>query len=649
MNRTFISRGRIVTAGALMGLFWVVAFLRLVQVQVLEHGRATLLADSQARGWVSIPAQRGMIFDRHGTLLAANETCVSFAAVPKDWETKQARLRAADRIKGLVGGTRAQWLERFESSPQFIYIKRHADPATAARIRSWKDGAIFELEEPGRRYPAGDVAREVLGAVDIDNRGVAGIEQAFDSILADQPGKGQVRYDATRKIFIDPLPAALAQDGSNITLTLDLRWQETVEQELRNAVRARRALGGGGIFMTPRGEILALAYYANDSINPSAGGLYPRCRPATDLFEPGSTFKAFISVALLSEGQVRLTDSVFAENGLARFGPRLIKDAHPHGWLTFDRSLWVSSNIAFGKWAQRLEGDVLYRWTHDFGFGTVTGLRFSAEPAGILPRPKRWNELAKAQLAMGHSLAVTPLQIVRAFSAFANGGGLYRPYIVADIVDPNGDTVMTALPVKTRHLITAPVVETMGKLLAGVVAEGTAKLAKSQAITMAGKTGTAQKVKPDGGYYENKYIASFVGYFPADRPQVVGIVYLDEPQGVPDGGVTAAPAFRAIAERLAPMHPELLDYPVLAETEPMPEPPADPELVAGCVPDLTGLPLTRAAAVLAQMGYQAAVTGSGCVHEQSPACGEELALGSIVYLEADIDILPAPAQGEGTP
>jgi cell division protein FtsI (penicillin-binding protein 3) len=650
MKRTYIARGRIVVAGLLMGLFWAVATLRLVQVQLFEHARASDLADRQARGWVNIPAERGMIFDRNGTLLAANETRTSFAAVPRQWTSRKARLRAADRIIGVAGGTRDGWLERFDASPQFIYIQRQADARTAARIRAWKDEAVFELQEPGRRYPQGDVARELLGAVDVDNRGCSGIEQALDSVLADEPGKGQVRFDATRQFYIDPLPAALARDGSNVYLTIDLRWQEIVEQELHQVVRSTKSLGGGAIFMTPRGEIYALAYFANDSITRPSGRPYPRCRPVTDLFEPGSTFKSFISAALLSEGLVTLTDSVYADSGLSRFGDRLIRDSKPHGWLNFVQSLEFSSNIAFGKWAQRFDGSELYKWTHDFGFGTVTGLGLSAEPAGIIPNPERWTVLAKAQLAMGHSIAATPLQVVTGFSAFANGGGLYRPFIVAEIVDPAGDTVMAGKPLKTRHLIRASVVETMGKLLIGVVAEGTAKHAQSKAITLAGKTGTAQKVAPEGGYYRNgKYIASFVGYFPADQPQVVGIVYLDEPQGQNEGGVTAAPAFRDIAERLAAMNPELLDYPVLAETSRLPDPREDPEPEPGFVPDLVGLPLARATAVLTELGYQAMVEGSGCVQRQSPDAGVRLAAGGTVHLEAGLEIAQLADDAGGRP
>ncbi|TFG86590.1 MAG: PASTA domain-containing protein, partial [Gemmatimonadales bacterium] len=619
-----------------MGLFWAVAVARLVQVQVLEHGRASELADRQAQSWVTIPASRGRILDCNGTILATNEPFVSFAAVPKEWKSKKDRNRAAQRLASVCGGTQGEWLKRFGGSPEFIWVKRDADPGTAARILSWDDDAIFQREEPGRRYPAGSVARELLGRVDIDNRGQSGLEQAFDSVLADRPGKGRARGDATRRMVIDPLPAALAADGCDVVLTIDLRWQEIAEQELRRVVRSKGARGGGAIFMTPQGDIRALAYYANDSLDSEAGRLSPRCRPVTDLFEPGSTFKSFMAAALLTEHVVQLTDSIYADSGISRFDNRWIRDSKPHLWLTFAQSLIVSSNIAFGKWAQRLEGDQLYRWTHDFGFGESVRLGLAAEPSGLIPNPRRWTVLAKAQLAMGHSLAATPLQVVTAFCAFANGGGLFRPYVMRAVIDPEGDTVMTGRPHKIRHPISSEIVETVGELLARVVSEGTAKYAQSKAITLAGKTGTAQKVKEDGtGYYKNRYIASFVGFFPADKPQVVGIVYLDEPHGViPDGGMTAAPAFRNIAERFAAMDPELLDYPVLAETGELPAPRPDPIAVEGRVPDFEGLPLSNAVVFASQQGFSVWTSGSGCVVAQSPAEGTLLAAGGVVRLKA---------------
>jgi cell division protein FtsI (penicillin-binding protein 3) len=337
---------------------------------------------------------------------------------------------------------------------------------------------------------------------------------------------------------------------------------------------------------------------------------------------------------LLSEKLVRSDDSVYADSGVAVFGNRKIRDSEPHGWLTFEESFVVSSNIAFGKWAQPLPESDWYRWLHDFGFGQTTDLGLPAEPRGIVPDLGRWSELTKAQLAMGHAVSVTALQMATALAAFANGGDLYRPYIVEAITDPLGDTLRVGAPQKVRHLLRSDVVETMGKYMARVVTEGTARPGKSDVIAISGKTGTAQKVKEDGsGYHQNRHIASFVGFFPADAPQVVGIVYLDEPHPLHYGGWTAAPALTRMAERLAMTHPEFLSYPDIEETVTRPSDLPDPEAAPGLVPDLVGLPLARAADCAARMGFVVEVQGSGSVWQQDPGPGSQLAAGGTVVIK----------------
>jgi cell division protein FtsI (penicillin-binding protein 3) len=238
---------------------------------------------------------------------------------------------------------------------------------------------------------------------------------------------------------------------------------------------------------------------------------------------------------------------------------------------------------------------------------------------------------------MGHSVAVTPLQILSAFAVFANGGNLQRPYLVKSIVDSRGDTLAVGRPQRIRHLFGSEVVQPMRELLARVVTEGTATAAMSDAIAIAGKTGTAQKVKPSGGgYYQNKHMASFVGYFPADAPQVVGIVYLDEPRTNHFGGWTAGPALTRMAERLAVLHPEFLRYPDFKTRDALPSNIPDPQLTPGIIPNLVGLPLSRAAICASQLGYEVEVLGSGAVVNQQPRPGQSLQPGGILKLEAKL-------------
>jgi cell division protein FtsI/penicillin-binding protein 2 len=631
VKKQALGRGRTVITYFLVAAFWAVACARLVQIQVVSHDQGLTLAENQAQGWVDILPRRGCITDRHGRRLASNQSKTSYAAVPEKYESKAQRDRAARRFASLGSHTVSEWKTRFKSSPQFVYVARGVSPEVNRKIRSWKDPAVFVVKEQGRTYPTGGPVPGLLGRVDIDGVGQAGIEKAFETVLAGRPARGRVRYDAKREPFLDRLPASLAADGNDLNLTLDWEWQGIVEAELAKAVATSRAKGGGAIFITPDGAIRALAYSSNATGQPA--GQNDLCRPVTDLFEPGSIFKAVTAAALLAEGLVRLDDTVYADSGLCQFGDRWIRDSEPHLWLTFAESFVVSSNIAFGKWAQRMDGSHWYRWVRDFGFGEVTGLGMPAEPNGMVLSHKRWTDLHKAQLAMGHSIAVTPLQMVIAFASFANGGDLYRPRLAAAISSPSGDTLEVFKPQKIRHLMSRDVVKQMGTILTQVVTEGTAQPAKSEAMAIAGKTGTAQKVREEGGgYYQNRFMASFVGYFPADRPQVVGIVYLDEPRTTHFGGWTAAPAFTRIAERLAVLHPELLRYPQSEVVKPRLVEQSDPEMTRGVVPDLRGLPLTRALACAVHCGFEPTVTGSGVVVSQSPAPGTRLQAGETVTL-----------------
>ncbi len=624
MKRARFAKGRFVIVVAGIVLFWAVAATRLVQIQVFMHDRASSLAIEQVGGYMDIQARRGTIVDCKGRVLATNEPRLTFAAVPERWSKDEAR-RAAKRFASLGGKSESDWLKRFEQSPKFIYVARKADSSVAKRVQGWKDPAIFSLSEEARTYPTGGVGVDLLGFVDVDGKGRAGIEAAFDEVLRGKDARVKVDLDATRGNSIVGRTDLWAQDGGRVQLTVDWEFQSAAEAAIDSAVHATRAKGGGIILMTPQGAIRALAYAANDSLVRAPADKTTRCRPVTDIFEPGSIFKVISAAALLSEKKVRLWDTVFAENGVFTFGGRKIHDSEKHGWLTFGQSFALSSNIAFGKFAQRLDGPQWYRWLHDFGFGDATGCGLPAEPRGMIPSHAQWNELHKAQLAMGHSVAVTPLQMLSAFATFANGGDLYRPYVVEAVTTASGDTLETISAKKVRHLVSRPVVQEMKAILLRVLTEGTAKVAHSDVIDVAGKTGTAQKVKDDGrGYHQDRYIASFVGYFPADQPQVVGIVYLDEPRTLHWGGYTAAPTFTRLAERLAAIDPTLLRYPQPEEGQLPPQDLPNPAMQAGVLPDLVGLPLSRAVTCASVCGFLTETDGTGFVLAQTPAPGTTL-------------------------
>lgn len=638
MKKPRLARGRLFLVYFGLAVCWAVISARLVQIQVHLHDRALALAVGQVEGTVVLPALRGRITDRNGRVLATHKPELTFAAVPSKW-TEQEATKAAKRFAGLGGKSVAQWSARFKVSSRFVYVARWADPVTARKVRSWNDPAVFEITEPGRLYPTGGTGQELLGLVDVDGVGQAGVEKAWNNVLTGQSASARVELDARRQVSLVPVPSSLAQDGRNLHLTVDWEWQSVIEAVLDSVVQATGAKGGGVILMTPEGAIRAIAYKANPKYPEYAYS--GRCRPISDLFEPGSIFKVVTAAALLAEEKVTLGDMVYADSGVCQFGNRKIRDSEPHLWLSFAESFVVSSNIAFGKWAQRLDGTDWFRWVHDFGFGETTDLGLPAEPQGLIPRHEIWTELHKAQLAMGHSIAVTPLQMLCAFAPLANGGDLYRPYLMAAITSPHGDTLDVGRPIKLRHLLPRPVVEQMRSILVRVVTEGTAKPAHSKVIDVAGKTGTAQKVREDGkGYHQDRFMSSFVGYFPADQPQVVGMVYLDEPRTLHYGGYTAAPAFTRMAERLAALDPTLLRYPQPEEGVVPPVDLPNPAMQAGVLPDLAGLPLARAVICASLCGFVVETEGTGLVVQQSPEAGTSLDSVRSVRLVAAISLPP---------
>lgn len=624
MKRARFAKGRIVIVVAGIVLFWGVVAARLIQIQVLMHDRASTLALEQVEGWVDVPARRGAILDCKGRVLATNEPRLTFAAVPERWSKDEAR-RAAKRFASLGGKSESEWINRFDQSPKFIYVVRKADTAVARRVQKWNDPAIFSVAEEARVYPTGGVGADLLGFVDVDGIGRAGVEAAYDEVLHGHDARVKVDLDATRGAHIEGRDGLGAVDGGQVHLTVDWEWQSVAEAAIDSAVHATRSKGGGIILMSPQGALRAIAYATNDSIFRAPSDKVARCRPVTDIFEPGSIFKVISAAALLSERKVTLWDTVYAEDGEFVIGGRTLHDSEKHGWLTFGESFAVSSNIAFAKFSQRLDGPQWYRWLHDFGFGDATGCGLPAEPRGMIPSHARWTEQHKAQLAMGHSVAVTPLQMLTAFATFANGGDLFRPYVVQAVTGPEGDTLETTGDKKVRHLVSRPVVQEMKAILLRVVTEGTAKVAHSEVIDVAGKTGTAQKVKEDGrGYHQDRYIASFVGYFPADQPQVVGIVYFDEPRTIHWGGYTAAPTLVHVAERLATIDPTLLRYPQPEEGQLAHKEVPNPSMHAGVLPDLVGLPLSRAITCASVCGFLAQADGTGFVLAQEPAPGTTL-------------------------
>jgi cell division protein FtsI (penicillin-binding protein 3) len=427
-------------------------------------------------------------------------------------------------------------------------------------------------------------------------------------------------------------------------LTIDAEVQDIVEAALAEAIESYDASGGDVVVLRPQtGELLAVASRrADGSLPPSA---------FTSVFEPGSTAKIFVAAALLEYGLAGSHDSVFGEQGRYVAGKRVIVDDHRGGWMSLSRVIEVSSNIGMVKFASRLTPDQQYRMLRAFGLGAPTGVEFPAEARGILPRPDQWSGLTQASLAMGYELAVTPLQLAAAYGAIANDGVLMRPTLVSGIRGPSGKMVYRHVPEPVRRVVRPEVAELLRSMLRGVVYHGgTGSTAALTSYSLAGKTGTAQQAS-GGGYLKGAYTATFASLFPAERPQLVMVVKLDNPKSV-YARLSAAPITRAVIEQILAARTGALDLGVLAARPAVANseapvgmgsvryviawPPRDSvlERLDRPVPDVRGMSVRSAARLLHRAGFRVGVSGLGVVREMTPEPGTLWKAGSTVTLTA---------------
>lgn len=533
----------------LLALLW----LRCAWLQVAGSGRAARLAHAQHWTSKKLPAPRGTIYDREGRVLAMSASMSSVFA--------NAR-RVADKRR--VAASLAKVLERspdmltrqLSRDKGFVWLSRHVEPDVSDRLAAFRRQGIGVMEEMRRVYPQGRLAGHVLGFVDIDQRGLEGMELALDGVLRGRPGWMSTRRDARGQAVLGPWTAwERPQPGYDVVLTIDSVVQAIAEEALAWGVERFHAKGGSIVVMDPStGAILALANQPD--VDPNAPGRSPmehrRLRAVTDLFEPGSVFKIVTAAALLEEGKAQPQERVYCEQGhFKTVGRHILHDHRPHGWLSFHDVIALSSNIGTAKLAQRLEPGTLYRYIRAFGFGRKTGIEFHGEINGIVPPPSRWSKLSPYMIPIGQEVAVTPIQLAQMMALVANGGARVHPYVIERLQTADGRTVRRFQRPAPQRVLRPETVSVLHEMLTSVVESGTGQLAKVKGLTVAGKTGTAQKVEPDGRYSHSRFVASFVGYGPVPDPRFVLIVSVDEPRPLYFGGVVAAPVFRRVVERLA--------------------------------------------------------------------------------------------------
>lgn len=664
-------RRRILLAGVLASAL--LAAARAFQLAVVEGDSWYTRALDQQGDTLSLPAPRGAIYDRDGVPLAASREVFSVAIAPREISDPE---RVTALLRDHLGLSRQQASRLAGSTRTWIPLAGRFGPEVREALDNVR-GIHFERVQQ-RFYPNGAVARELLGPVGLDGLAQGGLELEFDSVLRGRPGLAVVRRDSRGR----PLPGAMLRTqepaaGRDLYLTIDHDLQEIADQALREALERTGAAGGELLLTDPgTGEVLAAVSRGN-------GRRARNWRAVTEPYEPGSTIKPFTVAALLRIDRARLTDSIYAEDGRYQLHGRTLSDVTGHGWLTVEEALRFSSNIAIAKASARLDAREHFVALRDFGFGSPTGVSYPAESGGRLRRPAQWSRQSAASLAIGYELSVTPLQMAMAYGALANGGRLLEPQLVREVRSRDGRVERSYAPRVVRQVIPASVAEQLRRVLISAVADGTGRAAGMGQFAVAGKTGTV-RIAVDGHYRAGAYYASFAGFFPADDPQLVIVVKLDEPQGAYYGGVTAAPVTRAtleaaLASRNSPLNRAAMARPsrvvapqlsadrvpaadpappkVVVLREPgtaaapwaglagpvapssvhgdVPTPPATTALTAVShgtltVPDVAGLPMRDGVRQLHAAGFRLRAEGNGRIRRTIPAGGADASASTVI-------------------
>jgi cell division protein FtsI (penicillin-binding protein 3) len=616
------------TAGVFFMLF-VVALARAFQLCVIEGASLKELAGRQHRQRVALPPERGPIVDRHGDLLALTVESAAVYARPRALEQSGTTIPALSRALGLAPALVA---EKIKAPERFVWLLRSATPEQAEAVGALGLPGVGSESTRRRFYPRGDLAGQVVGFAGIDSQGLEGVELAYDHDLRGALESLSVERDARgRRMLTEGAWQPLPRQGARVELTLDANLQQVAQTELQSAVAARRAAAGVAVVMDPStGEILALASVPTFDPNQvsTATAHQWRNRVIADSYEPGSTFKGILAAAALEAGVVGVEDRIFCENGRYAIGRRVVHDHEPYGWLTFADVIKHSSNIGAGKVGERLGAERFGKAIRDFGFGETTRIDLPGEVPGLLRPAQQWGRINLVTISFGQGIAVTPMQLLRAYAAIANGGKLMRPYVVRRIIAPDGAVLRENRPEVVRQLISPRTAAVVTGLLQGVVEGGTGTQARIDGIPVAGKTGTAQKVEA-GRYSARDRMSSFIGFVPANAPRFVILVVIDSPKTVTYGGIVAAPVFRKIAEYGV----DRLGLRIASTSASVPEAqPAKAHLVSWNatdadrgMPSFIGLSMRQALIQAAHAGWEVQMQGSGFVVEQDPPPGAQTA------------------------
>ncbi len=633
---------RIATLMAFFLVLFIALGSRAFQLQILSSKALNALAEKQHTQALQLQPDRGIIFDRNGEKLAATIMADSVCADPSKIDNPG---EAAKALAPILRTDRALIQKKLSGTKNFCWIARRIAPEQADRVQELGIDGIFIVKEPKRFYPSGELAGHLIGFVGTDASGLEGLELKYDRLLKGNPEKLLWTRDAKGKRLYPRVekPEVAQKESYNLVLTIDSRIQHLVESNLKAAVKAKGAKGGFAIVMDPRtGEILALANEMGfdpntfSTINPATG----KNKAITDSFDPGSTFKPFLAAAALEEGVVKETDLFNCENGQYKIADRVIHEAQRkrHGVLSFREILKYSSNIGSVKVAEKLGKEKFYQYIRNFGFGAKTGIDLPGEVSGLLRPVENWTRVDAATIAFGQGISITAIQLISALSTIANQGVLMKPFVVRGLMDRKGKLVQAYHPTVVRRVVSSETAKRLTSILTDVVGaeDGTGKQARIVNVAVAGKTGTSQKFDFARHVYSSDRVkTSFMGFFPANDPQVAMLVILDEPQRDRWGGVAAAPVFRDIGEQiLTRFRTHIRNNPLPEEEKPgvdmklklvsVPAPQAvqtSMEEDDTRIPDFRGMSIREVLRKSKEKGLDVQIIGSGWATEQKPAAG----------------------------
>lgn len=621
----------------LMGLLLLLPSAILVQifrVNVVEGDGLRELWSSQAIDYIPIPAQRGNIYDAGGSLLATNSVVYKIAVDPYYPGITRDDLNDVGTVLSRhTGRSAVYYRNKIRNAPtnsRYIVLERSISVQAYDDVRELGIRGVILEEEYRRNYNFETLSAHLLGYVNHNMDGMSGLEANYNQILKGENGLQQVRRDRSNRIFAYVgAPRQQPRQGLSLHTTIDSYVQAIVEEELENGIKSTRAKQGTAIVMDPKtGAIKAMANYPTyDPNSPASSDTENRRNFAiSDMFEPGSTFKLVTAIAAVDQGVVDF-DEIFEtpENGRTQIQGQWMRDHDPLGNLNFKQAIAKSSNIVTSEIAMRLDPKEYYQYARNLGFGTTTNIDLHNEVGGRLQRPYEWSGVTLPWMSIGYEVQATPLQIVQAYSAFANKGKMMKPFVVSHLTDELGNVKEKTHPSLVRRIAKEATVEKLMPVFEEVVSDsGTAGWATVEGLRIAGKTGTAQKYI--GGRYTTNYRASFAGFFPVEDPSYVILVLLDEPKTSFYGGFTAGSVFKEITTRIAGLDNSIRrsvtrEAPIAAGNETV-------------VPQMVGHQLSSATSILKANGIKYKTTGSGSyIIDQSPLASEKISRNSSLELK----------------